>query len=206
MLETKYQTQESAIASYSFTDMIQGVGYAIFYAGQTGNASMLSTSTFYSYPLYITSSASSTDGTYHLIIDQHFYLPVNTNQVLFGNVIANTPVYFAGSTNGNLYCTINLIKIRSGVPTTICTGNSLDANSATATYTNFAEYASIATPTPLNAGDTLDLNVQVYVKKTGGGFTTTLLGCDPMNKLDAVWTSTSVGTQLKIQVPFRIDL
>jgi hypothetical protein len=203
------KSQEQSIATYSFADIISGLGYIELYAGNLVDTNVLSNIIFYSDVVALTGTGGSS-GTTAKGIDQNFTATINKAIRVEGTAIANIPIKSnavgsgSGSTAGTHYVILILKKNGATIVTNTSRVGSFD--SATGKRWELLGVDLVVPATTWNIGDTLTLNVAVW-SQIGGTFTNTVeLGCDPKNR-SANWdTSGDIPSQLKLLLPTKIKL
>lgn len=194
---------EGVNAVYNYSDIISGTGYITFYVGRTDSLDLLSNLTYYSKTI-LTTSATTTSGSFTKMLDLDFDASINKAFTLKGNAIFNCSFHAIGGLSVNLgtYLVASLKYVRNGVETTIATS----PNSTQAISADYAEASlSFAIPTTsIKVGDTLRLTIEAWVKSDGANASRVAISHDPKGRLTG-W-SADYPTNTSIQVPVRLDL
>jgi len=215
MLQKKYQTQQTAIASYDYTDIASGTGYSIFYGGNLSDGTsasgsyVLSNNVFYSENL-TTEAVKDTTVWFHLFDIDFDSSPFNLPRVVQGKALLNVTLGHSVTGGPLAYMRLSgsrIIKYDGTNETVLATfdsdvyGLGADAGSHV-----FAVDADIA-QTTFKEGDILRLNVNASVYMDGAGGETWGIAHDPAERAGSVsyYTATDT-TALKLHVPFKIDL
>jgi len=209
---------ESAVASYSYTDVAEGTGVTVFnLVGATGD-NILTTQTVYADKIEEESAVTDTTSAYVKIFDVDYDLSAfNMPKTIEGTGLLNFSQYGKGSGDETSwwYFTIVVKKYDGSTETTIGTVNS-STLSATGvhTTTNLELLPITLSQTHFAIGDILRVTVEGYIKDTdwiSGGRNTLKIGIgqDPMNRDGSyLIPSTNTGeiTLNKIYIPFKLDL
>lgn len=182
MISDRFQSQPTAVASYDYQDLADGLGLITFY------------------PFY-----SEGAGTYHLgttteIVSEPPDLNVNNGTYTFNASVFNTPRVAKGNaiivipvfydTGATLQ--VQLQKVSGGVATNIHTAQSLAKGAVSNYYLNF----NVAlTETSFKVGDNLRLVVTI-----SGESGTSYIGIDPANNAGVSLTP----TKSFILIPFKV--
>ena len=209
-LNKPYQTQPSAIASYNFTDIVEGTGIVKFMAYSNKdsagtNYNLTQQTTFYSSDIELSENNSTTSA----ILDKDFDLPAfNSPTTIRGT--ANVNVCFecdADIQSGTGYL---IAKIRKWDGTTETEIASTQSESVTEGYAIFN--LNITVPkTHFKKGEILRLTIYCNGTKTAGvNNFHVAFGCDPQNR-DGTYIIPSTDdpvstTKLEFYCPFDIDL
>jgi|2_EtaG_2_1085320.scaffolds.fasta_scaffold03947_5 hypothetical protein len=206
------KSQETAIASYNYTDIATGAGNILFYGGDvSGSAILTTTSTMLGYNGY-TRTTNGSPTTTTITFDATFERPVN----LRGKGYIVIPYGYRNDSGGTLsfspsvVYTLNKVDAAS-VSTSIGSGSGgMYFNTITDGsygWDNVTFEFNITTTLHLKTGDTLRFTATI--PKTPNASTFLYMGHDPANRTnlyegaeEIVWTT----SQLQVSAPFKIDL
>lgn len=215
VLQKKFQSQPSAIASYSYTDIAEGTGNQLFYLCQTEDNSgvdqILTTQTPYSSVIEEAYGIQATDNFGADKVDLDFDLTAfNMPKVVGGTALINAGIYINGQTAEKAwsYVKFTLRHVSDGVETAIGTAQS-------ETYFKDADSGEqfticmpmVVTEKKFKAGDILRLNVAVRASGSGSGSVGDIVfGTDPVNRDGSLITPSSEDsiTSSRITIPFRL--
>lgn len=219
VLSNKYQNQESAIASYNYTDIASGTGYSVFYGASVSGATILIPNAIYSNDIVFRTGNITTSANAERI-EKDFDVKFNRPQTLKGAMIINCPIGMRSNqaaSEGSSRVDLSLSKIRGGVTTFLVSGSSAVFNTG-ATADNIMKDTMTAVrlempTTAIANGDTLRLNVRQW-GSVGDGTIVFGFGCDPAGRDDpAIALGTDDGvinsgnpTDLRVYVPFVVDV
>jgi len=198
---TVYSSKESAIASYSYEDIAEGTGIKLFYGANQSTGGVkdyfLTTSSLYSNDIYSDIGAS---GAY---VD--FDVMMNTPRTIKGNAYFSATVGGNGDGSAVIGYKAILKHYDGGVGsgTILATGAS-DLFTGASGVPGGQPFTVLLPVTEqyFKAGDILRLT---YITQGAGAWTTKGFGHDPANRNATTITGTQP-TQLKLYIPFRIDL
>lgn len=189
---------ESSITSYDYVDIIDGLGYSLFYGFYSFDGAMAG-----KFKLSGNATASDTLGTLY---------PVGTNNYAFDSSIFNAPRTIQGTmilrytvqgTNAgsNLDLTPSLSKVSGGAETVIVTATS--PYQTTGTTTKNCNINMTIPKTLLKKGDFLRLNMS----GTSSGNTSYIMH-DPINRSSTTPSINSgdYPTKLEVLIPFKLEL
>lgn len=205
-------------ATYDYIDVADGTGVIVFHGFQSKPASgaadyHLSRSTFYSNE--IASGGSVTGGTDTKKLDVDFDITFIKPKNMKGTAIVNLPIGINGSAPASSYVAYPVVaiqKVVNGVEQELFALTSGAPVLATSD-TFVSRYDTINAELPLThfkAGETLRLQVQLYVRGNGADTANGLLAFDPQNR-----TEGSAGQSLKwitgnadlqFHVPFKLEI
>lgn len=197
-------TAEQQIASYDWQDFAAGAGIIRYYC-----AASETTGPAYSYFLTRreidgtvnkrTISASTGSST-----EVNFDIVYNNTAFIRGDAVVNYTI--ESQTNTVEYTTFRLLRVRDAVETVIAsaTGASHTNSSGSTQYYRYAIKMS-CTETSIARGDTLRLEVVIF---NTGAANLDILHFDPSSSQTLTETATgrTIGTDLFIEIPFKIDL
>jgi len=214
MLKKKFQTQQTAISSYDYTDIASGTGYVIFYGGNLSDGTsasgsyVLSDNVFYSENknthtvLNTTSWANAMDITFESSI---FNLP----RIIEGKALINATLGH-GATGGAIPLTrlsgTRIIKYDGTTETVLATVTSDITTGGAALGAHIFSMEVDIPQTLFKAGDTLRLNTNVWVKLDAGAGVTWTIAHDPADRNDSTYIPDADPTTLTFHVPFKVDL
>lgn len=216
---TYRKSQERVIASYTFTNLIEGDGSVVFYAGNglddsATSITLLKSQTFASHDIEYTTLTGVLTESFVKVAELNYDLsPSKTNQTIKGKAIIELTFAVKGhaSTDVQGYIIGKLIRSRSG-ETIIGTGKSSTLDRDQATWdTKRTSLILDLTETKIKKDDVLRLSIEGWAKRddTGGSYQGYIgWGQDPLDRDGTVIvpSTTANSTQLKIQIPFKIDL
>ena len=196
---------ETAVASYSFTDIAEGTGVVHFYGfNQRDNTAisyhLTTDSSFNSY--LIETEASSSPTTYSFNAND-FNLP----KVIKGSAVVSFhgALDTSAGSSGTLYYTITVQKVSGGVVTDLGSAitNTLSRSTAGISLQRFVVVFSL-TQTHFKIGDNLRIKCVLTGSGTGAKFFT---GMDPAGKEGTkIQPSSTAPTTFDVYIPFKIDL
>jgi len=221
MLNKKYQSQETAIASYNYTDIAEGTGVNVLYGFKTrkylfwnsvGTEDFhLSQNAIYSNDVE-TSSAIMSSGSFIKVFDENFDLgtynmPQNT---ISSTAYVKVPIYYdwdgTGSAGNAFYPFVDIIQVSGGVPTSL--GSASGASTYVAAGGPDGEYnitfPITLSPAHFKIGDTLRFNIQLWgVQHSAVSSSLLWLEHSPQNR-DGKFTYAD--SRLMFYMPFKIDI
>lgn len=199
MFNKKYQSQPTALASYSYEDIADRTGVRTFYGCQTNKSGAtlykLSSQTVYSSSIEVVDDG---DPSKELDFDlTAFSIPTT----LKGTALLSGSL--GGGTGNSGYVTAQLMKV-SGVTETAITSV---IGTAAVSYNASAKMFLLPIPiteTIFKAGEFLRLNIFFY--RTAGA-NNMYFGIDPMGRDGTYATAAAkLTTILKLNIPFGLDL
>lgn len=196
------------VVTYSFDDIVSGIGYITLYPavmGSAGNAILTST-TLWSQP-YQSDSQWTAGSGFEKRQEYDFDLEINKQTVIEGKGYFNFPVYARNLTSANdtpVYIKTIVAKWDGSTETVI----SSDYQSATWNGTSSAYYmlASTAeiTRTTFNKGEYLRLAIEVWANGTTGQSIQVAINFNPSNS-DKDWdTSGEIPSRASALIPIKI--
>ena len=216
MLNKKYQSAPSAIASYDYVDIAAGTGITNFYAGDTVDLKLLSNQQFYSDNMFLSGSTGG-EGSAVKVIDADFDVQINRPLTIGGKVVINVPLRVNPIEGGASpsYAIIKLRKWDGAAETEIASNQSSTYSPAVGDTWSYKMLA-----VDLTIPDTI-FKVGEYIRLTVEGWgSSPATNCfiniahDPMNRTTngAIspaandWDTTKSPSTLIFQVPQRLDL
>jgi hypothetical protein len=196
-----------AVASYSWLDLVQGVGYKTFYLLD----SYESTNIVYSISPESSISADigySQSGS-NSALSKDFDIPITKMLVVKGNVLINAPFNITrvtGTGGGGTTISAKLYRVRGGTPTQIGSTASktisyADLGTSYSDHWNmFSCRIAVSSTTIFKQGDTLRLTIDTTA---GGSNVQTKIYHDP-TQLNVTTGITS--TKALLNIPLKIDL
>jgi hypothetical protein len=209
MLQQKYVNQESAIASYNYTDIAEGTGMVGFNCCYATN-SFLSTEELYSVNIETTNSTGEAD--YTKIIDIDFNLSAfNMPKTIGGTGICMVCFAFAETTPGtkNIKIIARVRKWDGTTETEIANGEEVYTNAPDGIY--LAPILITIPETDFKKGEILRFTIEGWGQDTSDGCVVRLtIAHDPKNR-DGTYIvpstdSPETTTTLKFYCPFSLDL
>ena len=207
MLDPKYNSKETAIASYSFSEITTASGYIVFYLGKTVDLNLMSNNTFYS-DMVATASANMGISADAIRLDNDFDVLINQPLTFQGKGIITIPlgVSRSGSSNSG-YAVVKLRKWDGTTETEICNNTSRTwANNAASGYTYTMLAVDLEVPqTSFKVGEYLRITIEIW---GAGGADPSYVAYahDPKGRTTG-WDATgAVPSILTAQIPVKIDL
>ena len=202
---------ENAIATYSYSDLVEGTGMASFYPFFADGEYTTGTIYTMSPQLYYSSSISTVTTEFDGAFDKTFSLTAfNTPRTLGGTSYFTIPWYFKVSISDQVlkaYPEITLYK-NSDVITTI--SGAWIVGSTGVDISKQSPFVATLPSTHYKKGDILKFKVRVvFATPTHGSSGTPIheVGHDPMDRDGTYLTSANtLSSQMKINIPFKIDL
>jgi len=223
MLQKKYaQTQEPAIASYSYTDIAAGTGVQTFYAASaTSGANFILTSeTLYSEN--VMTWAGTDNANYAKKIDLDFDVELNLPRRIKGDLIANVPFgigWKEASTGTNSYAVVTLKKVDvNDAETTIATATGKVLGIGGTAIGQVMDCIILDVPlTHYKKGEKIRITVEIWAKRENAVTVFVLLGHDPQSRAYGYWDQINGGapkdfdfgttpTNMSFRIPFVLDL
>ena len=198
MLDKKYQSKESAIASYDWIDIASGTGFITFYPFDTADGlNILTTnSDISSYPYFHYGTSSS------YLMQETFETIMSSQRFVSGTAFINVPVLALSSNTYNLITTIYKNTISIGTTTTnniaaqLADNGTIISQSVALTNTSFAPE------------DVLKVKIEVYwnevTSSTHGTVYHDPKGRTAVNPVGGA--PLSINCQMSVSIPFRIDI
>lgn len=189
---------ESSIATYNYSDIASGVGYAEFFGFMEngGDYMLTDNSSFYSNASVTLIGAGAT-------FNQNFDTNVfDSPRLLKGFIIANIPIIRGAGNSAKTDITLTAYHVDASSTATQLAQATGESVTTAAAYTldNFMQcFIFPAINQQFKKGDTLRINVNIMV-----GNNTFYVGHDPVNRTSVL--GASLPTKMSFLVPFRIDL
>lgn len=221
-LKEVYQDQpEPNFASYDFFDLVTGIGYKTFYAGDVNSTSgseivsdkVLRTNDFYADVGFTMSGAAGAHD--NKAYEINFDLPIEKQFTIKGRAVANVPILYQLNGTGPVQCTIkgSIYKVTDGTESVIASGATYHIQVITdSAGTNWPSAVEMTLPkTTLKVNDLLRLKVETTAP---GADRATAVIHDPKNRTDLQMTTTPFGhgtitlstpTALTLNLPIRIQ-
>lgn len=213
MLNKKYQSASSVIATYDNYDFAEGTGIVNFRGFKydvSGSAVYgLSNQDNYSYGVETTETITETD-TKEIDIDfdlSEFESP----KTIKGTAIVSIPMNINQDQGGETtygYVVARIRKWDGTTETEIASGTSNRETVSENADTSFVKTLKIDVPiTSFKVGETLRLTIEAWANSSVGGTGTISIGHDPKNR-DGTWITPStdqVTTNLNFYCPFRLE-
>lgn len=214
MLNKKYQSASSVIATYDNYDFAEGTGIVNFrgfkYDVSGSTVYGLSNQDNYSYGVETTETITETD-TKEIDIDfdlSEFESP----KTIKGIAIVSVPMNLSQNVNEKVTYGHIIARIRKWDGTTeteIASGSSNIENVFIgASVFSYVKTLKIDVPiTSFKVGETLRLTIEGWAHSTAGGTGTITIGHDPQNR-DGTWiipSTDQVTTNLNFYCPFRLE-
>jgi len=209
-----FSTKGGAIASYEWLDITSGVGYRTYYGFKentaTADYSLVTTSIFDSGG-YIRADMSTVDATYIKGIDIDFDIVLARPAYVQGLAYFNCTVkaYAQANCDGNHYVVATLVHYDGSTETELASAQSETTNTpeSSTEYFRHALVLDVTAGKKFKIGETLRLTVEVWGNDTQGTMTFHLF-FDPSSRLTVTDhpNGATTGTDLKLHVPFRVDI
>ena len=220
-LKKKYQTKESAIASYDYTDLAEGTGVVSFFGSDnrsiSGPGRLYSLSKGVLYSNDINTQEANTTATFVLLLEKDFDVVFNQPQNLKGIVKIN--ITLGGRTvstapnTWECYAILKLKHVEDAIDigeaqTETVTGGGGGIN-VHASKTLQAIIDASSTAIHFKPGETLRMTVEIWGKRPSGGSSNVGFGHDPKGRLDETPANGGIirdedSTIFQINVPFII--
>ncbi|MCK9371376.1 hypothetical protein M0R04_15790 [Candidatus Dojkabacteria bacterium] len=212
-LEQIYNSQDNAIKSYSFTDIVSGKGYKKFYGAET--LSGAGTAGYILSPEVIGSNTIvktvAVGAGFTKVIDLDFTTTFDTTATIEGDAIVSFTAGTTSATSGNR-STYKVVAEVYQNATFLASGATaiIPKSSDTGVQGTYSIMLDIA-KTDFIEGDVLKLNMEVWSEETtDSGTCLTGIGIDPRGRDDptAGFVPIDAGsdTELEFYVPFKIDI
>lgn len=214
MLQKKYNNPGNAIASYSYEEIASGLGYISFYAYNSTDSTstkygLITETSIKSYVKVSSGTVAMSGDTNQKLLDIDWDITMDDPRTLNGRCFIQIPFYaYVSSGNYTQYLIVKLRKYSGTTETDLGTVQSTNFNNVNnlTTATPPKMFVLDITNTPFKRGDILRLTLESYYNPGGGsGSLTQYVGNDPNARADATVTGLET-TQLKLDVPFRIDI
>ncbi|MFA5154559.1 MAG: hypothetical protein WC554_18590 [Clostridia bacterium] len=213
MLNKKYQSASSVIATYDNYDFAEGTGIVNFrgfkYDVSGSTVYGLSNQDNYSYGVETTETITETD-TKEIDIDfdlSEFESP----KTIKGTAIVSIPMNINQDQVGETtygYVVARIRKWDGTTETEIASGTSNRETVSENADTSFVKTLKIDVPiTSFKVGETLRLTIEAWANSSVGGTGTISIGHDPQNR-DGTWiipSTDQVTTNLNFYCPFRLE-
>lgn len=197
---------ESAIASYSFTDISSGTGIVAFYLAETLETStksyIITTNPIFSNDISTVTGTLSGTLAIAKVLDLDFDTVFNLPQRIRGTAYCNLTISATSNTGASFYGIVKLRKVSGGVESEIANAQTEQQNiGGTTGYKELAVQIPITTIASFRKGDTFRCTVEVWESQASGATTVTLYH-DPQART----TLTNANSQLKLYIPFVLDI
>ena len=202
--------QETAIATYNFTDIIEGSGIIQFYgfntrADTTLNYVLTANSALLSHDLG--TSTSTSGGGFSKDIDDDYDITFNRTHTLKGAGYCNIVTHQSSNANEGCsqYFIIKLVHYDGSTETTLATGQTetyLSGSTAAPEYKTNCVPLSISTARHFKKGDILRVTVEGWSNRTSGSGNIGYLH-DPVGSRTP---TNAEDSKLSIFVPFQLDI
>jgi hypothetical protein len=214
---------ESSIASYDYTDIAEGTGVVVFQGVNTQDNAVqdysLITNTIYSTNKFTYGTSGPNAKAIDIDFDVTFNNPKNIKGIARGQVSWLQGDETVANKSGDSYAIMKIRKYSGTTETEIASNTkskSLVAADTTVNGTTVMIEANISSVVHFKAGDILRVTIEIWGGSTvNGAVGTSLWLChDPADRAitqadlsqGAALTGNVTTSQLKIQIPFRLDL
>lgn len=211
---------ERWIASYNYTDIVEGTGIIIYFAGTGLDATAtpvytLQSTKFFSNDIEIeVETGTLASGGFSLEAEKNYNmtllnLPLTVRGTAMVNITWAYKGYLAGTSQG--YIIIKLIRVRDGVEKIIGTGRTNTLTSALLDYSR-RETATLFLDlerTQLKKGDNFRLSIECWAQAVGNvGEAWFAWGQDPKNRDGTIFTPSTEDeiTEMQINIPLELVL
>jgi hypothetical protein len=230
-LPKKFRKSPEANINFDYTDIIEGVGYKLYYGAQGASGAYLVTSNpFYAERIHTSSGAIISKNTFDKHFDYDFDLKFNNPVNLVGDVFMNVPFGLnnqSGENNAFLMQLAGLVYHYDGSTETLLASGASIVFYTDALASDGVEYgdmalikANIPTAQHFNTGEILRFTLQGYYKTTSGDATEAAyvgIAHDPQNRNDVDIKTSQTATQYQVidgtkptkmefHVPFQVDV
>lgn len=213
----QYRRSSEGIASYNFTDIIQGKGFIDLFGAFMNSAKtpVLTQAAYYSDKVTENSGSVSVTMTPSKVLDVDFDITFGRPLVIEGILIANVPIGCNDSGTGEGKTTYAIVKARHWDGTTetdLSSAQSSTLSTGSGTTTTAIKALSVdISATTFGVNDTLRLTVELWgTTDTTTKNATFYIAADPLGREDSDSVfSTSNGdgiTTMKFKVPVRVDV
>ncbi len=219
VLQQKYQTQPSAIASFDSTDLAEGTGIVIYNGAKDQSGYILTRNQVYSDNVndgtdqqgITTISALTTSNSFVQMLDLDFDLVFNVPRIINGKFYANLPLGSIATEQREWYAIVTIKHYDGTTETVIGTVQSAtNLNGGGSTGSEMSLVSVDLTKKQFKATDILRITVEVWGKVSGAVNLYVGLGHDPKNRNDPNTTFKTIedgdDTTLLFYVPFVIDV
>lgn len=213
---------ESAIVSYSYTDILEGTGVVVFNgASMVLNASPPGTSnanpvylltTQQPYSSTISTGATIPDTSWNKVVDIDFDVVFNMPKTIKGNAFVTCTIGGGnGSSGANGFYYAKLRKYDGSTETEIASAASECFQMNGSTYSGKVTLTKIVVPlTHFKKGETLRLTIELWGAKVAAGTQNFYIGHDPQDRTFSNLGVDADGnpnpTTLKFYCPFKLEL
>lgn len=199
---------DSPIASYSFTDIVQQVGYLeVLGIDVDGPDYFLVTAPLYGNTGLSNVSWLAAAGADQLRLERDFDLTFTSPQYVKGDLFVNLSYLAAGGgSNCSVYSKVTIINYDGATETTIGTQTTTDTLSTTATF-GLRPCVKFNVDKQFKANEILRVNVEVWASSAGNASCT--LYHDGANRdfgSDLFGTTIAIPTTFNVLIPLKIDL
>jgi hypothetical protein len=194
----KFTTTSPSLINFNWQDFFKGVGYITYYVGTFRDSSatsyLMTTATLDSQPIRFTAGSSP--------VDKDFDLDFEKEETVKGIFLINF-TQRAGSTgaSGTVSTVINIYHVDSDSTETLLGTATTPSRSASGTYYRESIKIDVGIK-PFSPGEKLRINIIV----TGSGNVASVY-LDPASRVSFTGSEGgTIGSDFKIQIPFKIDL
>ena len=205
-----FTTASPILASYDYTDFIDGSGVVNFLGGNSQNTTTLNYFMTRESTRSNNSSTSSTElfsavaDTKKLDID--FDILINIPRTIKGTIFVTVPVAVTSRNSGSTSMRVigKLRKVRDGVESEVSSGTSATYGvSNTPAGSSVTFKIDVTTEEHYATGDILRLTCEVWASQNTGSSQVTIYH-DPANRTTGM-LATNPSSQLNIRIPFLIE-
>lgn len=194
----KFTTSSPSLVNFNWQDFFKGVGYITYYVGTfkdtVGTSYLMTTTTLDSQPIRFTAPSSP--------VDKDFDLEFEKEETVKGIFLINFTQQ-AGSTgaSGTVSTVINIYHVDTGSSETLLGTATTPTRSASGTYYRESIKIDVGIK-PFSPGEKLRINIIT----TGSGNVASVY-LDPGSRTTFTGSEGgTIGSDFKVQIPFKIDL
>lgn len=199
--KTFIRSSEASLSIYNFQDIVNGLGMAVYYGSVSDHSTATPLYHLTPYTVYSDIPALKSP-SYPLLFKTSQF---NTPRTAKGTAIFSAGIYEASTSTPQYYLKVQLQKLSGGVTTNISSEIISSDVSGSPAY-RMVNVQIPVTQTNFKIGDVLICSVS----PTGGESGDRELGVDPMGRNGTLITSSltnpAMSTQMKLLMPFRINL
>lgn len=203
---------EAVIASYNYTDIVEGTGIVSFYLADTIDLKILTTNAIYSQVGESNASAGN-DSPFVKVLDVDFDATFNLPKIIKGTAYFNIPFELSSASVSMKYGYL-IVRVRKWDGTTeteIASNQGQTLNKdGTAEVCNMESIDVEIPQTHFKKGETLRITIEGWGYANGGtGSAVLRIGHDPQDqsRLDTYFDTPAVIPAIaRAHIPFKIDL
>jgi len=204
---------EPIFASFSTTDIFQGIAYIDAYGtkNNTGaNFIVITVADYNSDPIQTVTSAVAVDTTFGKEVDIDFDLEITKSTTFDGQFFANIPTAITpASQTAEWYSIVRIRKWDGSTETEIVNAQGVGSSTSTGTNKSHLDAVQVDFPrTRFQKGQTLRLTIEIWAKTTASTSNIEIyLGHDPIERTSTVFpTDDHTSTQLRFRLPIKTSI